>query len=37
MSALHLKFRPLLFARSARTEMKVRWQGLYRDRFRNTE
>jgi hypothetical protein len=37
MTALNLKFRPLPFARSARAEIEVRWQGLHRNRCRNTE
>jgi len=37
MTALKLKFRPLPFARSVSAEIEVRWQGLHRNRCRNTE
>jgi hypothetical protein len=36
MTALKLKFRPLPFVRSARTEIELRWHG-HRDRCRNAE
>jgi hypothetical protein len=37
MTAFNPTFRPLTFARSARAEMEMRWQGLDRVRCRNTE